>query len=140
MCTLPLLIYDASLCVDAADNHSKQVSGDGRTRAENCTLAASVSARSAVAAEAGDNALVGCDGNRPYALFLQQLAIEDCYRPTPTGAELGCISCFPKLYSGGGTENARLENVAPNCRSGKREKRHVWKAKLRTPHVVVILV
>jgi len=40
----------------------------------------------------------------------------------------------------GGTENARLENTAPNYRTGKREKRHVWKAKLRTPHVVVILV
>jgi len=40
-----------------------------------------------------------------------------------------------------GLENARLElNAAPNCRTGKCEKRHVWKAKLRTPHVVVILV
>jgi len=34
-----------------------------------------------------------------------------------------------------GLENARLENAAPNCRTGKREKRHVWKAKLRTPYV-----
>ena len=26
-----------------------------------------------------------------------------------------------------GSENARLENAAPNCRTGKRGKRHVWK-------------
>ena len=39
-----------------------------------------------------------------------------------------------------GLENAELENVAPNCRTEKRGKRHVWKAKLLTPHAVVILV
>ena len=26
-------------------------------------------------------------------------------------------------------ENARLEKAAPNCRTGKRGKRHIWKAK-----------
>jgi len=28
-----------------------------------------------------------------------------------------------------GSENGRLKNAAPNCRTGKRWKRHVWKAK-----------
>ena len=36
-----------------------------------------------------------------------------------------------------GLENARLENAAPNCRTGKCGNRHVWKAKLRTSHRVV---
>ena len=36
----------------------------------------------------------------------------------------------------GGTENARLENAAPNCRTGRRVKRHAWKAKRCTSHVV----
>ena len=33
-------------------------------------------------------------------------------------------------------ENAELENAAPNCRTGNRGKRHVWKAKRYTSHVV----
>jgi len=34
------------------------------------------------------------------------------------------------------SENARLENAASHCRTGKRGKRHVWKAKWCTTHVV----
>ena len=38
-----------------------------------------------------------------------------------------------------GTENARLENAAPNYRTGKRVKRHVWKVKLCTSHAGIAL-
>jgi len=38
------------------------------------------------------------------------------------------------------TENARLENAASNYRTGNSEKRHVWKAKLCTSHIVLTLV
>ena len=41
---------------------------------------------------------------------------------------------------GGGAENARLENAAPNCRTGKRGKRHVWKAKWCTSHVIFLFI
>jgi len=34
------------------------------------------------------------------------------------------------FLGGGEAENARLENAAPNCRTGKRGKRRVWKAKM----------
>ena len=34
-----------------------------------------------------------------------------------------------------GVENAEVENAAPNCRTGKRGKRHVWKAKRRIFHM-----
>ena len=63
-----------------------------------------------------------------------------------------CWTDFDDLYGGtenarpentvktAGLENARLENTAPNCRTGKREKRHVWKAKLRTPHVILVVI
>jgi len=64
------------------------------------------------------------------------------------------VSVFARFWQspvGGGTENARLgtrdgkkyrviKNVEPNCRTGKGGKRHVWKAKWCTPHVVSSLL
>jgi len=53
----------------------------------------------------------------------------------------GACRHFDGAGLSGGTENARLENgglenAAPNCRTGKRKKRHAWKAKRCTSHVV----
>ena len=39
-------------------------------------------------------------------------------------------------HENAGLENMGLKNVAPNCRTGKCGKRHVWKAKRRTSRVV----
>ena len=45
-----------------------------------------------------------------------------------------------RIEGGGLKTRDRKTRHGQNCRTGKREKRHVLKAKLRTPHVVVILV
>ena len=63
---------------------------------------------------------------------------EHKWHPLFNAAKLQCG--LGRGLPGGLKTRDRKTRHGQNCRTGKRDKRHVLKAKLRTPHVVVILV
>jgi len=73
----------------------------------------------------------GCKAELTWVVVISQDSL-----PAKYGREAGKRGTVKIAES----ENAGLENAAPNCRTGKRQKRHVWKAKWCTSHIVFSLL